>query len=456
MEDLTKNIISAIDIGTTKIVCLIAEILSDGKVKVLGFGESESTGVKHGVVQNIPKTKEAVQKAVEQAEAQAEIKVESVYVGIAGLHIRSIEASHQLIRDNAEVEITQEEIDSLIGKMYKIQVNPGEEIIHVIPKSYVVDSDMDVEPLGMFGQQILGTFHIVIGQINSAKNIKKCINEVNNIQVNDLILEPLASSYAVVTDEEKEVGVALVDIGGGTTDIAIFHNKKIVHTAVIPFGGDVITNDVKDAFKIIEAKAELLKKQFGSALDDTIKDNDYVSIKGTSTSKPKEISVKTLAKVIRARVEEIVSFVYYQIKENIDPNDLGAGIVLTGGGALLKNLPQLIAYQTGLTVRIGTPGKLIETKDFNTINQTKYATTIGLALKGFEIEQNKERQNKESWKNDLKNEEVSEPEENKQIEDEIEEDTFDENENKKSGINFLGKIKESVKTIFGPEEDQEL
>jgi len=226
MED-KRDIIAAIDIGTTKIICIIAEKLPSGKIKILGLGNSKSTGVKRGVVQNIPKTKEAVENAVKQAEEQAGIKVENVYVGIAGQHIRSVENSHSLIRENSEVEISINEINKLKEMMFKTQVAPGEQVLHVIPKTYTVDQEMDVEPLGMFGQQLTGNFHIVIGQTSSAKNIKKCINEVNNIQVKDLILEPLASSYAVVTDDEKEVGVVLIDIGGGTTDIAIFHNNKM-------------------------------------------------------------------------------------------------------------------------------------------------------------------------------------------------------------------------------------
>ena len=453
MED-KRNIISAIDIGTTKIICIIAEKLENGKIKILGLGNSKSTGVKRGVVQNIPKTKEAVLNAVKQAEEQAGITIKDVYVGIAGQHIRSTENSHSLIRENAETEISIDEIDKLKEMMFKTQVGPGEEVLHVIPKTYIVDQEMDVEPLGMFGQQLTGNFHIVIGQTTSAKNIKKCINEVNDIQVNDLILEPLASSYAVVTDEEKEVGVALIDIGGGTTDIAVFHNNKIVHTAVIPLGGDVITKDIKEAFKIIELKAEQLKIQFGSALPDTISKNDYVSIKGTSTSKPIEIPIKSLAQVISARVNEILDFVYYQISENIDPNDLGAGIVLTGGGALLRNLSQFVAFKTGLQVRLGYPQKSVVTQLPEALNQTKYATSIGLILKGFELDKDKQRR-EESWQAEIKNEEQK-IEENIEEQENTEEENIKETSEKQKSGGFLGNLKVLIKDVFTPEEDEKL
>lgn len=444
MEDKRK-VLAAIDIGTTKIVAIIGEKINGGKLNILGMGESPSFGVKRGVVQNISKTVQSITEAVEKAETQAKIKIKEAFVGIAGQHIRSTEGSHKMPRSNFETEITQNDLDDLTKVMFSLPVEPGEEIIHVVPKSFIVDDEIGVEPLGMYGKMLVGNFHIVIGQVTSANNIKKCIERVN-ITTKELILEPLASAHAVLSDEEKEVGVALVDIGGGTTDIAVFHDKSVVHTAVIPFGGDVITRDIKEAYNIIEKSAEKLKTLKGSALSDIIKDNEYVSIEGINGRAAKEISVKNLAYVINCRMDEIVDQIFYEITKQIEIEKLGAGIVLTGGGALLKNITQFMAFKTGLDIRIGFPNKLLITELDEQLNKTKYATSIGLLMKGFDIIDDDERRGKIS-------QQATEIKDKEEIIEEKE--TIKEEKQEKETIKFTEKLKTIFKKAFS-EEDPEL
>lgn len=379
-----NNFIAAIDIGTTKIVAIIGKKTDDGKVEILGMGKSPSKGVKRGVVLNIEETVNAIHSSVKEAEEMAGVKIQNVFVGIAGQHIKSVRNRGYINRDTYDKEITKEDVNALISDMFKIPIDAGEEIIHVLPQSYIVDNEVGVKnPIGMFGKRLEANFHIVIGQIASANNIKKCVNRVG-LDVNNLILEPLASSAAVLTEDEKEVGVVLVDIGGGTTDIAVYYDGIIRHTAVIPFGGNVITYDIKEGCAILERQAEALKLQFGSALADIAREDEVVTVPGISGRDPKEISFKSLAYIIQSRMEEIIGAIYFEIESSGYLDKLGAGIVLTGGGALLKNLPQLFAFKTGLEVRIGYPNEYLKSDSIKSINQPMFATSIGLILKGYE------------------------------------------------------------------------
>ena len=447
--NIERNIVAAIDIGTTKIVAIVGEKMSDGKLKILGMGTSPSNGVKRGVVQNIQMTVQAITAAVKIAEEQSGYKFKDVFVGIAGQHIRSTEQSHQIPRSDFESEITHSDIDKLKEVMYSMPVEPGEEIIHVVPKSFIVDNEFGVEPLGMCGKLLVGTYHIVIGQVTSANDIKRCIERVN-ISTRDLILEPLASAHAVLTEEEKEVGVALVDIGGGTTDIAVYKDNRIVHTAVIPFGGDVITKDIKEAYNIVEKSAEKLKVLKGSALTDVIKPNEYVSIEGINGRPAKEISVRNLAYIINCRMDEIVDRLFLEISNHIEIEKLGAGIVLTGGGALLKNITQFIAYKTGLDIRIGLPNQLLFTDLDTTLNKTKYATAIGLIMGGFDIINENEKR--------LSFEELSLNKKETQEKEEIIEEKKEEIiEPKKPKVPFGERLKKTFISVFTEEdEDKEL
>lgn len=268
MEEEKSEIIVGLDIGTTKIVAIVGRKNEHGKIEILGMGKSESIGVSRGMVSNIDKTVESIKKAVEQAELKSGVDIKVVNVGIAGQHIKSLQHRGIRVRHSAEDEISQLDVDALKEDMHKLVMLPGEEIIHVLPQEYIVDNEQGIkDPIGMAGVRLEANFHIITGLVGAIKNIYKCVHKAG-LNVNDLILEPLASSEAVLSSEEKEAGVALVDIGGGTTDIAIFQDGIIRHTAVIPFGGNIITEDIKQGLSIIKDHAEKLKVKFGSALAD--------------------------------------------------------------------------------------------------------------------------------------------------------------------------------------------
>ncbi len=269
--------------------------------------------------------------------------------------------------------------------MYKIPIELGEEIIHVLPQNYIVDSETGVKnPVGMFGKRLEANFHIVIGDIASARNIERCVNRVG-IKVRQMILEPLASSAAVLSDEEKEAGVALIDIGGGTTDIAVFHDEIIRHTAVIPFGGNVITKDIMEGCAILSKYAEQLKVQFGSALGDLAQDDKVVTVPGINGREPKEISFKSLAYIIQSRMEEIIDSALFELENSGCMDKLSAGIVVTGGGSLMRNLPQLVKFRSGMDVRIGYPNERLGNDSTGEVNDPMYSTSVGLLLNGYDI-----------------------------------------------------------------------
>tara|TARA_B100000401_G_scaffold220610_1_gene149122 strand:- start:772 stop:2034 length:1263 start_codon:yes stop_codon:yes gene_type:complete len=379
-----KDIVVGLDIGTTKIVCMVGSKNEFGKIEILGMGKSESVGVTRGVVSNIDKTVDSIKSAVAEAEAQSGVNIRVVNVGIAGQHIKSLQHRGEKIRHTGEDEIAQVDIDGLIDDMYKLVTLPGEEIIHVLPQEYIVDNEQGIkDPIGMAGTRLEANFHIITGQVTAAKNIYKCVEKAG-LQVAELILEPLASSEAVLSDEEKEAGIALVDIGGGTTDIAIFQDQIIRHTAVIPFGGNIVTEDIKEGCTIIKSQAELLKVKFGSALANENQENEIVSIPGLRGRSPKEISVKNLAHIIQARLEEIVENVYFEIKNSGFEKKLIGGIVITGGGSQLKHICQLVEYMTGMDTRIGYPNEHLASGNTNEITSPVFATGVGLVIKGLE------------------------------------------------------------------------
>jgi cell division protein FtsA len=378
------QLVAAIDIGTTKIVALVGRISENNRLEVMGMSKTVSKGVKRGVVLNIEETVNAIEATVTEAQRISGITFGDVFVGIAGQHIKSIRTRGYINRDSYEDEITRDDIAKLVTDMYKIPVEIGEEIIHVLPQNYIVDSETGVKnPIGMSGKRLEANFHIVIGQIASAKNIEKCITRVG-LNVKQLVLEPLASSEAVLTDDEKEAGVVLVDIGGGTTDVAVYYDDIIRHTAVIPFGGNVITRDIKEGCSILHRQAESLKVQFGSALGDLAQEDKVVTIPGISGREPKEISFKSLAYIIQSRMEEIIDAVLYEIENSGYMEKLSAGIVITGGGAMLRHLPQLVKFKTGMDVRVGYPNERLAADKNEEINQPMFATSIGLLLKGAE------------------------------------------------------------------------
>jgi len=383
-------IVVGLDIGTTKICVTVGRRSEHGKIEVLGMGKAESAGVTRGVVSNIQKTVQAIILAVEEASAQSNVDVKIVNVGIAGQHIKSLQHRGILTRKELNTEIQRKDIDKLIEDMYKLVMPPGEEIIHVLPQEFTVDNEPGIkDPIGMAGVRLEANFHIISGHVSAVKNILKCVGNAG-LETQELILEPLASSESVLSEEEKEAGVVLVDIGGGTTDLAIFHEGIIRHTAVIPFGGNSVTEDIREGCSVMRNQAELLKTRFGSALAEENKENEIICVPGLRGREPKEISVKNLAYVIQARMEEIIEHVYYEIKSSGYEKKLIAGIVITGGGAQLKHLPQLVEFVTGLDSRVGYPNEHLAKNDvlpknvYDELKSPMYATGIGLLIKGIQ------------------------------------------------------------------------
>jgi len=373
-----KNIAVALDIGTTK-VCAIAGYLNEyGKLEIVGVGTVKSEGVSRGVVSNIDKTVKAIREAVDIAERNAGCKFKLVHVGIAGQHIKSLHHHGLLVRHDSNTEISQQDIDKLIKDMYKLVLPPGDKILHVVPQEYTVDDEQEIfDPIGMSGVRLEANFHIITGQITASRNILRCVEKAG-LEVADVTLEPIASASAVLSDEEKEAGVVLVDIGGGTTDITIFKDGIIRHTCVIPFGGNVITKDIREGCTVMGEQAEKLKLRFGSALADEIYDNRIITIPGFRGKEHKEISEKNLSRIIQARVEEIFDYVLWEIRRSGFENKLIAGMVLTGGGSLLKHIDLLAEYHTGLQARVGEPIEHLAHGYTTQLASPVYATAIGL------------------------------------------------------------------------------
>jgi len=381
--NLASELVVGLDIGTTKIAAIVGRKNEFGKVEILGIGKAESLGVNRGVVVNIEQTVASIKSAVAMAADKANVDIGEVIVGIAGQHIKSMQHRGMITRQSLDDEVSQKDIDYLIDNMHRLVMSPGEEIIHVIPQEYIIDSESGIKnPIGHSGIRLEGNFHIITGQVSAVKNIFKCVDRAS-LQTVDLHLEPLASSDAVLSDEEKEAGVVLVDIGGGTTDVAIFYDGIIRHTAVIPFGGNIITDDIKEGCGIIRTQAEQLKVKFGSALSQENQENEIISIPGLRGRPHKEISVKFLAQIIQARMEEILEFVLFEIKSSGFERKLAAGIVVTGGGSMLKHLPQLVMLTTGMDCRIGTPNEHLAGND-DELKNPLYATGVGLVMKGIE------------------------------------------------------------------------
>ncbi len=377
--------LAAIDIGTTKIVTIVGYINENGRLDVIGMAKCPSKGVRRGTVLNIDEAVSAIRMTVEEVQKQIGFQIRQAFVGIAGQHIKSIRNRGSIYRDSFDTEITHADTERLLADMYKIPVEPGEEIIHVLAQDYIVDNETGVKnPVGMFGKRLEANFHIVIGDIASARNIERCVDRVG-IKVKQMILEPLASSTAVLSDEEKEAGVALIDIGGGTTDIAVFHDEIIRHTAVIPFGGNVITKDIMEGCSILSKFAEQLKIQFGSALGDLAQDDKVVTVPGINGRDSKEISFKSLAYIIQSRMEEIIDSALFEIDNSGFMEKLSAGIVITGGGSMLRNLPQLVKFRSGMDVRVGYPNERLGNDATNEVNDPMYSTSIGLLLNGYDM-----------------------------------------------------------------------
>ncbi len=456
-----QKIIAGLDIGTTKIACFVGAKDKNGKIQIFGYGSVPSHGVKRGVVANINSTVDAIKQAVALAEKDAGVNIRSVKVGIAGQHIKSHQNTDSIVREDREKEIDEADVNRMIKNMYNIGMKPGEDIISVIPQEYTIDGEPGIrEPVGMMGSRLEANFHIITGNTSAAKNIYKCVRKAG-LEVEELILEPLASAEAVLYEDELEAGVALVDIGGGTTDVAIFHESILRHTAVIPIGGEVITEEIKESCGIIKKHAEDLKKGHGSSLAQLNRDDVVISIPGLKGRRPKEISLKTLAEIIQKKMEHIIDLVNYEIKSSGYENKLIGGIVLTGGGAQLKHIQQLAAYITKKDTRIGYPNEHLASETLEEIKQPLFATGIGLVIMGTEnntpsqnivIQEEKiDHQEEEKEKN------LSEPEENDKQKDDNKQKTKEKTRNnwlKRGGI-IKGEFLQTLQDFFNAEEDEE-
>jgi len=380
------KIVVGLDIGTTKICALVGRKNEYGKLEILGMGKAVSEGVQRGIVLNIDKTVDAIKRAIRQAEEQSGIDIGVVNVGIAGQHIKSLQHNGSITRPSGDNEITQDDVNRLTADMYRLVTPPGSQIIHVMPQDYKVDFEGGVtDPVGMAGVRLEGNFHIITAQSAAINNINKCVTKAG-LAIADLILEPLASSVSVLSDEEKEAGVALIDIGGGTTDLAVFKDGIIRHAAVLPFGGNIITQDIKQGCNVTPNQAEQLKVKFGKAIAEEASDYEIVSIPGLPNRPPKEVSLKNLAYIIEARMSEIIELVYAEIYRMGLHEHLSAGIVLTGGGSQLQNLEQLTEYLTGLDTRIGYPNQHLGKGKIEAVKSPMHATGVGLVLAGYQAQ----------------------------------------------------------------------
>jgi cell division protein FtsA len=453
-----QPIIVGLDIGTTKIAVIAGRKNEFGKLEILGFGRANSNGVKHGQVLNIDETIKAIRTALENCYASnPNLEVNEVYVGIAGHHIKSLQTRGDIVRHDTENEISQREIDQLIADQYKTYIPAGDQIIDVIPQEYTVDNFQNIsDPIGYGGVKVGANFHIITGDKNAIRNINRSV-EKSGLITKDLVLQPLASSAAVMAQEDMEAGVAIVDIGGGTTDLAVFYEGILKHTAVIPFAGENITNDIKTGLGVLKTQAEQMKVQFGSALANEAKTNAYITIPGLRGMPAKEISVKNLANIIQARMSEILDFVTYHLKQvGMDSKMLNGGIILTGGGAQLKHLIQLTEYTTGLNARIGLPTEHLSSGHIEELARPTYATCLGLILKGYDDYEHKRKLFESTFKK------VEVPDGLKSVIDD--EPLIDETDShdvstavrRKGMSNFWGKFKTSLIEIFKEEEDHHL
>lgn len=434
-----RELVVALDIGTTKVVAIAGMKNDLGQIEILGYGKVRSEGVLRGVVANIDKTVKAISDAVDMAEKRAKYEFQVVHVGIAGQHIKSLHHRGILTRDNAQAEIKQDELERMIAEMYKLALPPGDQILHVIPQEFMVDEEEGVkDPVGMSGARVEGNFHVITGKMAAANNIMRCIERAS-LKVSEIILEPIGSAAAVLSKEEMEAGVALVDIGGGTSDITIFQDGIIRHSAVIPFGGNVITKDIKEGCSVMHDQAEKLKTRFGSALASEIVDNRIITIPGLKGREPKEISEKNLAKIIQARMEEIFDYILFEIRRTGYERKLIAGMVITGGGALLKNISYLAQFHTGFSARIGLPTENLNEKQHKELSSPIYATSIGMLIHGIE-------------NLDLNNGEVVQFEE--EVSQDEDSDAHGENKERFFG-KMMNKLYEGTKEFFETKEDIE-
>lgn len=459
MNNPEAPIIVGLDIGTTKIAAIAGRKNEHGKLEILGFGRANSNGVQHGQVLNIDLAVKAIQQALHNCHnSNPDLEINEVYVGIAGHHIKSLQTRGDIVRQDAETEIQTQEILQLIENQRKTFIPAGDQIIDVIPQDFYVDNSPGIkDPVGYNGVKVGANFHIITGDRNAIRNINRAVLR-SSLKTKDLVLQPLASAGAVMSEVDLEAGVVILDIGGGTSDIAVFHDGILKHTAVIPFGGENITNDIKQGLGVLKSQAEAMKIKFGSALASEANANAYITIPGLRGMPNKEISVKNLSQIIQARMSEILDFVVYHLKQvALDSKSLNGGVILTGGGAQLKHLIQLTEYATGLNARIGLPTEHLAPNHIEELKKPMYSTCLGLILKGYN---DYEKQHK-NFTTQFKKIEVP-----KQFKDELSNTINEQKEEslpqepssvnvteRKNKMGFWDRVKHNIIELFKEEED---
>jgi cell division protein FtsA len=452
-----QPVIVGLDIGTTKIAAIAGRKNEFGKLEILGFGKAGSNGVQHGMVLNIDQTIRAIQQALANCLASnPNLEINEVYVGIAGHHIKSLQTRGDIVRRSTDDEIRQEEIDQLIADQYKTYIPAGDQIIDVIPQEFTVDNFQNIaNPIGYSGVKVGANFHIITGDRNAIRNINRSV-ERSGLMVKDLMLQPLASAAAVMCEQDLEAGVAILDIGGGTTDLAVFYEGILKQTAVIPFGGENITKDIKEGLGVLRTQAEKMKVQFGSALADEAQGNAFISIPGLRGMPSREISVKNLANIIQARMSEILEFVSYNLRQVGLDSRLNGGIVLTGGGSQLKHLIQLTEYATGLNARIGYPNEHLAAGHIDELAKPMYSTCIGLILKGYNVYENSQNRLRHVMV-PFPKEEVLQDEKKAEVVEQTEEKTVLRIPGRRRTLkSFMDNIKDGLIDLFREEEDRQL
>ncbi len=383
MKKTDNSLIVGIDIGTTKIAALIGEVNDDGSVEIVGVGSHPSRGLKRGVVVNIEATVNSIQRTIEEAELMAGCEIHSAYTGISGSHIHSLN-SHGIVAIH-DREVTQADIDRVIDAAKAVAIPADQKIIHILPQEFIIDSQEGVrEPIGMSGVRLEAKVHIVTGGVSAAQNIIKCVERCG-LKVSDIILQQLASSHAILSDDEKELGICMVDIGGGTTDLAVFTDGAIRHTAVIPIAGDQATNDIAVTLRTPTKHAEEIKIQHGCALASLADLNATIEIPGVAHRQKKDLSPKHLAEIIEARYEELFTLVAAELRRSGFEDLVAAGIVLTGGAAKIKGVLELAEQVFQMPIRLGAPQNISGMTEV--LNNSIYATGVGLLLSGYQRQQ---------------------------------------------------------------------
>ena len=461
MDHNQNPIIVGLDIGTTKIAVIAGRKNEYGKLEILAFGKAPSFGVQHGLVLNIDQTIKSIQQALRGCfDSNPDLEISDVYVGVAGHHIKSLQTRGDIVRQNADVEIERCELDLLMENQRKTFIPAGDQIIEVIPQDFYVDNYQNIkDPVGYNGVKVGANFHIITGDKNAIRNIYRAVDK-SGLKTKDLVLQPLASSAAVMSEVDLEAGVAILDIGGGTSDLAVFYDGILKHTAVIPFAGENITNDIRMGLGVLRSQAEALKVQYGEAYSKFANKNAFITIPGIKGMPPKEISVSSLSEIIEARMREIFDFVTYHLKQiGLDPKLLNGGIILTGGGSQLKNVTELTEITTGIAARIGLPNEHLAVNHIEELKRPVYSTCIGLILKGYDDFENKKKQFDDKYKkmevpSKLK-QDPAQPVSGNEKNTEINNQTVDTRQRKNLNA-FWDKFKDGIIDLFKEEGDAEI